>query len=117
MLTKEYFKISAKLARAMQKNDPFTIIYLRKKYDSLKDTKDLISELDKGDDGVILQEILMGLNPKKISKHKAKNIIFKIHKVNGFCYYDKKLSWISLSDLSEGLEEGILEKALNKGRK
>ncbi len=116
VLTKEYFKMSAKLARAMKKNDPFTIIYLRKKYDSLKDTKDLISELDQGDGGVILQEILLGLNPKKVSRQKAKKIILEIHKINGFCFQHKKVSWLSISDLAEGLEEGYLEEALNKGR-
>lgn len=117
ILTKEYFKISAKLALAMKKNDPFTIIYLRKKYDSLKDTKDLISELDKREDGILLSEILLGLNPQKISKRNAKRIILEIHKINGFCFPGKKLSWMSISDLSEGLEEGYLEKALNKGKR
>ena len=117
LLTKEYFKISAKLANAMRKNDPFTIIYLRKKYDSLKDTKDLISELDKGDDGEILQGILLGLNTKKISRQKAKRIVFDIHKINGFCFPGKRLSWLTLSDLSEGLEEGYLQEALKKGRR
>jgi hypothetical protein len=117
LLTKEYFKISAKLARAMKKNDPFSIIYLRKRSDSLKDTKDLISELDIRDDGEILQEILLGLNTKKISRPKAKRIIFDIHKINCFCFPGKRLSWMSLSDLSEGLEEGYLEEALKKGRR
>ncbi|RLA63921.1 MAG: hypothetical protein DRQ88_01405 [Epsilonproteobacteria bacterium] len=115
ILTKEYFKTSAKLANAMSKNDPFTIIYLRKRYDSLKDTKDLISELDRGDRGEILQSLLMGLNPKKISRQKAKKLILEIHKINGLCFPHKKISWLSLSDLSEGLEEGWLEKALKKG--
>lgn len=123
LLTREYFRMSAKLARAQSKGDPFTQIFLRRKVNSLKDTKDLMKELSTGREGQILHDLLLGVDTRKISKKNARKIVFAVYNNNGFCFVPKqplpggeKITWLSLEDLTEGLESGYLQKALEAWR-
>ena len=124
LLTREYFRLSSKLGRAQSKGDPFTMVFLRQKVTSLRDTTDLMKELATGKEGRILYDLLLGVNTKMISRKKARQIVFAVYNKNGFCFVPKKplpggekISWLSLEDLTEGLESGYLERALDAWRK
>ena len=83
-----------------------------------------MKELQTGKEGKILYDLLIGLDAKRITRKKARQIIFTIYNNNGFCFLPKtplpggeKITWLSLSDIAEGLESGYLETAVKAWRK